>query len=44
MEANAPKPQRNQKKLYKPPPEQDYSNSYKRLIIVILISFVFIGS
>jgi cation diffusion facilitator family transporter len=44
MEAEAPQPKRNQKSLYKPPPEQDYANSYKRLIIVILISFVFIGS
>ena len=30
-------------KLYKPPPKEDYSNNFKKLIIVIIISFVFIA-
>lgn len=30
-------------KLYKPPPKEDYSGNFKKLIIVIIISFVFIG-
>ena len=34
---------RNHKKLYQPPPQEDYSKSYSRLVIVILISIVFIG-
>lgn len=29
--------------MYKPPPPEDYSDNYCRLIIVILISFVFIA-
>jgi cation diffusion facilitator family transporter len=31
------------KKLYRPPPEQDYSSNYIRLVVVIVISIIFIG-
>lgn len=36
----------NQKRrlLYKPPPTEDYSRNYCKLIAVILISFVFISA
>lgn len=34
---------RDFKKLYRPPAEEDYSENYVRLIVVIVISFVFIA-
>ena len=43
MEAETSSKKRNKQHLYKPPPEEDYTRSYTRLIIVIIISFAFIG-
>lgn len=30
------------RKIYKPPPKEDSTSNYKKLVIVIIISFVFI--
>lgn len=30
------------RKMYRPPPKDDYTSSYKKLVIVIIISFIFI--
>lgn len=37
------KARKDVKRLYKPPPEEDYTANYIRLIIVIVISVIFIG-
>ncbi len=34
---------RDLNRLYEPPPEEDYTANYIRLIVVIIISIIFIG-
>lgn len=43
MEMEERKPTHKKWKLYKPPPKEDHSDNFKKLIIVIIISVVFIG-
>jgi len=42
-EADLNKKKYKNRKIYKPPAQEDYSSNFKKLIIVIIISFIFIS-